>query len=221
MPAVMGKLNYLTIMLIVFSFILAGCSSGSQDNNSSGISQPLSPAESITGKVAATVNSEEITEQEVSQAMQSVANQGMDMSRDEVLERLISQELLSQEADAYAPSEGEALAVIKEKLAMQNMSLEEYRQRLDSMGYSFEDELENIMEQMAVQNFIDSAISITVTEDEMRQFYEGYKSQSEGEAPAYEDIRQQINDSIRQQKRDRGVQALIQKIRNNSNIEYR
>ena len=214
--AISWALKTIPVMIIALMFLLSGCGSEDSDN-SSAMPQPMNPSKSITG---ATVNGERITSQDVSQASQSVAKQGVEMSGKEVLERLINQELLSQAAEDYKPSDGEAKALLESQLALQNSSLEDYKQKLEGMGYSLNDELENIREQMAVRSFINSKINVSVTEGEMKQFYEKFQQQSEKEVPPFEEIRQRINSTMREQKKDQAVQALIQKLRQDAEIKY-
>jgi hypothetical protein len=197
-------------VLVVGSFIIF---SGG-DNNSN-----------LTGNVIATVNGEKITSEEVEAIQQLFVQQGQQISEEDALEQVINQELISQEMKKgdYSISTEEAESIIKEQIAMQGASLEDYKQQLSQQGISYEEQLDSIKEELAVQKYLETQLegeSFEVSEEETREFYEMYEQQSPEEIPSYDELEPEIIATLKQQKQQEAVNILIQELRGNAEIEY-
>ncbi len=180
----------------------------------------------INSDVLAKVNGEKITSEEVVTAQGNIGQQGEEISEKQALEQVINQKLVAQEIDkkGFSVSTKEAEAEIENQLSTQGLSKEEFKQQIKEQGSTYEDQIDLLKENMAIQNYIDAQIDeeeLNVTEEETREFYENY-SQQEGaeELPPLEEIESQIIASLKQQKQQQAINALIQELRAESEIEY-
>jgi len=220
----------------VLSVILfAGCSTSEQEDNTQDYNNDFVPdnngvdnipTEPITGNVVATVNDDEIKSEDVVAAQQSLLQQGQQISEDDALEQVINQKVLEQKVqqENIVVTSEEAESVIEQQLAMQGATLDDYKQQVESMGVSYEAELENIKNQIATQQFLESQIegqTFDVTEEEAQEFYEMYKTQSPEEVPSYEELQPQIIVTLEQQKQQEAINILIQELRTTANVEYK
>lgn len=195
----------------------------SKQTKQNGSSEPK-----VSGAVIAKVNSEEISSQEVASAQQVYSEQGQEISEQQALEQVINQKIISQavEKGGYSVSTEEAEAEIETQLSAQGSSLEEFKKEVEEQesGSTYEQQLEYVKENMAVQNYFDDQINqeeLEVTEEETEQFYEDYSQQQDTEEVApYEELKPQIIASLEQQKRQQAINALIQQLRNEAEIEY-
>jgi hypothetical protein len=119
----------------------------------------------------------------------------------------------------------EAEVIIEQQLLMQNMTLDEYKEVIESQGVSYEEELESIKDQIAIQIFLENKLegkSFDVTEEEAKEFYEMYKLQmGENEVPSYEEIEPQIIASLEQEKQQEEIDVIIQDLILDVDIEYK
>jgi hypothetical protein len=179
----------------------------------------------LSGNVIATVNGEEITTSEVSAIQQSLIQQGQQITEEDALEQVINQKLISQEVEAgdYSVSTEEAESTIEQQLSMQGASLEEYKQQLLEQGIVYEEQLDSIKEELAVQKYLETQLegeNFEVSEQETQDFYEMYKSQSPEEVPSYEELELQIIATLQQQKQQEAIGYLIQELRADAKINY-
>lgn len=239
----MNKLKIFVMMGLILSIILViGCTeTGLVDNNAptdedfdvDGVDDfngdfdiEDSFDQSELGEVVAIVNGEEINSLEVNEVQESFMMQGQQVSEEDVLEELINIKVLEQkvEEEGIIVSTDEAEEMISEQLAMQNSNLDEYKEQLESQGLSYDDELEKIKGQLAIQNYLESQIvgqSFEVSQEEAQEFYEMYKQQSADEnIPSFEELEPQIILTLEQQKRQDATILVVQEIRSNANIEY-
>ncbi|MGM5480799.1 MAG: SurA N-terminal domain-containing protein [Nanobdellota archaeon] len=226
-----SKLVMISVLVLSILFMV-GCSAIDQEETNKTDSLTIdsenqdADVPDITGQVIATVNGEEIYSQEVAQVQQSLQSQGQNISQEEVLGQLIDQKILFQEAqqEEYIPSDEEAESVIVSQLEQQGqgMTLEEYKTQLQSMGLSYENELQGVKEQLAVQNYIETETlneSFEVTEEEIETFYTQYKEQSPQEIPSLEELKPQLEATLKQQKQQDYIFLLIQDLKENATIE--
>jgi hypothetical protein len=139
---------------------------------------------------------------------------------------VINQKVLEQKVqqENIVVTNEEAESVIEQQLAMQGVTLDDYKQQIESMGVSYESELENIKNQIATQQFLESQLEgqiFNVTEEEAQEFYEMYKAQSPEEVPSYEELQPQIITTLEQQKQQEAISIIIQGLRTAANVEYK
>jgi hypothetical protein len=182
--------------------------------------------EIFEGEVAAIVNDMEILQEDVLLFQQSLIQQGQQVSEQEALEQLINQEVLYQEASAqgYDVTDEEAESEIENQLTQQGMSLEEYKEQLESQEISYEEQLNSIKKQLNIQNYIDSQISeddLSVTAEEVQEYYDLYVQElGEDEAPAFEEVEDQIEMVVQQNKEQEIISLLVQELVEKANIKY-
>jgi parvulin-like peptidyl-prolyl isomerase len=178
----------------------------------------------LSGNVIATVNGEEITTSEVSAIQQSFIQQGQQISEEDALEQVINQKLISQEVEAgdYYVSTEEAESTIEQQLSMQGASLEDYKQQISQQGIVYEEQLDSIKEELAVQKYLETQLegeNFEVSKQEAKEFYEMYKQQS-GINETYEELEPQIMATLQQQKQQETIGYLIQELRADAEIKY-
>lgn len=212
------------VVLVVVAMLLLNVSGDFPDLQVSNASS--SQTEATAGEVAATVNGEPIMSSRVEQIMQQASMTGQNVSRRQIVDQLINQEILRQQAEkeGYSVSREEVEQLLSAQMARRNMSLDDLKQRVEQQGGSWEEQIESYQEQLAVRNYIDDAIAgqvAPVTEEEIQQRYEIYKQQTEQEVPPLEQVKQQINATLQQQKAQQAQSALIQQLKSGYNIEYK
>jgi hypothetical protein len=227
--------NIIGIFLVLSVILIAGCSTSEQEDNTQDYNNDFVPdnngvdnipTESTTSNVVATVNNEEIKSEDVAAVQQSLLQQGQQISEDDALEQVINQKVLEQKVqqENIVVTTDEAESVIEQQLAMQGATLDDYKQQVESMGVSYEAELENIKNQIATQQFLESQLegqTFDVTEEEAQEFYEMYKAQSPEEVPSYEELQPQIITTLEQQKQQEAISIIIQGLRATANVEYK
>jgi peptidyl-prolyl cis-trans isomerase SurA len=242
----MANTKNIIMVVLVLSFILiAGCNAPEQeedmqdfndfvpdnteedvpDNTEEDVPENI-PTTPITGNTVAIVNGEEITSEEVASTQQLYSQQGQQVSEEDVLEQIINKIVVEQkiQEENIMITDEEAEAIIEQELSMQGATLDDYKQQLESMSMSYEDELENIKEQVKTQKYWEDELkgqTFDVSEEEALEFYEMYKSQSPEEIPSYEELEPQIIASIEQEKQQEAINILIQEIRANADVEYK
>jgi multidrug efflux pump subunit AcrA (membrane-fusion protein) len=226
--------NMMAIFVVLSVILLAGCSTPEQEDNTQDYNDFVPdnngvdniPTEPITGNVVATVNNEEITSEDVAAVQQSLLQQGQQISEDDALEYVINQKVLEQKVqqENIVVTTEEAESALEQQLAMQGSTLDDYKQQVESMGVSYEAELENIKNQIATQQFLESQLegkSFDVTEEEAQEFYEMYKAQSPEEVLSYEELQPQIIATLEQQKQQEATSIIIQGLRTAAIVEYK
>jgi len=213
----MKKINYILIGLILAMTIFAACSTPelveNEDNNL------------ITGDVVAVVNGEEITTQQIEETQALFTSIGQDIPKEAVLEELINQKLLMQEAKkaGFEFTTEQAETAISQQLAMQGADLEEYKTQIQAQGIDYEKQLATIKEDLAIQSYLDQVFeneNFTVTEEEAQEVYDTYSAQSSEELPAFEEVKDQILTSLQQEKQQQAINVLIQELKQTAMVEY-
>lgn len=177
-----------------------------------------------TEEAVAIVNGEKITASEISEIQQSFEMQGQQVSEEDALEQVINQKLVFQEAEKqnYSVSTEEAESVMESQLAMQGATLDDYKQELQKQDLSYNEEIENIKQQITIQQYLEAQFEdkdFEVSENESQEFYEMYKQQLPGNI-TYEEAEQQIIMTLQQQKQQQAINSLVQELKNKAEIEY-
>lgn len=177
--------------------------------------------------VLARVNGEEINTNQIDFVKQIASQQGVQLTDQEALERVIAEVLLVQIAQerGFMSSMQEVEALISEQLALQNISLDEYKQQMEMFGVSYEDEIEIYQKQLGINNLLEDEISnynIVVEEQEILDYYEEYRQNlttAEVELPL-EDVRADIENILLVEKQREYVDIIIDNFLSQANIEY-
>lgn len=199
----------------------------SSPQNSKGItdSQNLN-LEDNNNEVIAKVNDKEIASQELERLKQTLGQRGRQISDKQALKQVVNKKLLSEKAqeEGYSVTTEEAESMLKSQLQQQNKSLDDYKQQLKSQGVSYDEQLPKLKKELAIQNYLDNELKSKdskVTEEEIKSFYDKQKQQSpNNKMPPYEDVKPQIKKTLQQQKQQQAIGPLVQKLREEANIEY-
>ena len=175
--------------------------------------------------ILAIVNGEEISLETVNLTRQSYMQQGKQYSQEQILELLINQTIVIQNAikDGYNYTDVETESELQKLLSQQNSTLDEYKQQLQNQGLSYEEELQNYKMQLILHTYLDDAIegeNINVTESEALAYYNLYKDKTEGKVPSYEELESQIMDYLQQIKEQVVINNVIEDLRDNGEIIY-
>lgn len=221
---------------MLFFVFLVGCTS-EQVNEDEKISQNLQEnqdeiiqgnqenIDELMNTIVAKVNGEEINLAQVRTIQQNYQMQGFQISEDDALEQVIDEVIIYQEVDksGYIITNEDAESMIELQLAQFGSSLSEYKDQLALEGLSYENQLEEVKFGMAVQRYLDEifeSYNFEVTEEDARDFYELYKSQTNEEIPSFEELEQQIIFQLQQEQQEEVINNLIQELRLDVEIEY-
>ena len=215
--------NFKMGILVLSLLVLTGCSTTETQEASDILTGNV--IADTSDVVLASVNGEDIMSSEVEITMQMFMQYGQQVSEEEALEHIINQKVLSQKAiqEGYALSREELQIEIENQLSMQGMSFQEYEQQLSMQGINMDEQMAEIKEDFAIQEYLSDVISeddIQVTEQEVLEFYEMYTLQSPEEVPPLEELEPQIIMSLEQQKEQEIIMDVLQNLRENSVIEY-
>lgn len=230
--------NTILVFLVLSVILIAGCSTSESENNEQNYNDFVpdntevdipdvdNPFESVKGNVVAVVNDEEIMSEDVAQIQQTFLMQGQQISEEDALEQVIVQKVLEQEVqqENIVVTTEDAENLIEQQLMMQGATLDEYKEQLQTQGISYEDDLESVKNQIAIQNYLDVQLegqSFVVSEEEAQEFYEMYKLESPEEVPPYEELEPQIVMTLEQQKQQEAINVFIQELLTTAVIEYK
>lgn len=215
--------------------------SGDTDSQDAAAELPEADLEGIPD-IVAVINGEEITkddftnmyEQQFQQILMQSQMMGQDMSdldQDELKEHtadiMVNQSLLIQEANNRIGdvSEDDINETLDQLLAQNGMESKE--DLLDALKEQDVDE-EEFMSQVETQVKIDQLIAditkdITLTEEETKEAYETIKAQqeeagSEEELPDYEDVKADLEEQLKEQKRAEETQTFIDQLRDDADV---
>ncbi|ART76287.1 hypothetical protein B4U37_09645 [Sutcliffiella horikoshii] len=248
----------LTMFLVAMltAVLLAAC--GSDGNNASkegnenkeaqegqeGQEQQTPEVEEVDPeKVVAKVNGQEIKGQEYNEMLQQTQmmmmqfGQGGDAKamKDQTLNALIDQQILSQEVESkgYKTSEKEIEDYIKDIKANYE-SEEKFEEALEESPLTMETLKAQISEELALQKYMEKEFPETkVTDEQIKEYYNQAKEQNEAqqaeapegeEAPANEfpelaEVEDQIRGQLEQEETQKKLQTLVEDLKKDSEIE--
>mgnify|MGYP006286509377 CR=1 FL=1 len=186
-----------------------------------------------TPKVLASVNGEEITQEELEETKGTYLNLGVtgeNLTKEEVLEEMIVIELLYQEAQkkGYNYTSEEIEEMLSNQLSMQEMTLDDFKEQINSQNLSYKLQIEKYQKQIAIQDYLEEEISeseFKVTEQEARDYYNNYLEQNpelgeNQEIQNFDEIKEQVITILEEQKKQEVIQNLIQDLKEDAIIEY-
>lgn len=143
--------NLIVGILVVSVIFLTGCTT---DQGSTPLTGRVTSE--FENNVVATVNGDEITQEDVSFLKEAFLEQGQELSEEDILEQLVRQRLVLGVARdrGYFPTSEQAEAELQSQLSQQGLTLSRYRERVESQGLSYEGHLNEIKEDIAIQNFL-------------------------------------------------------------------
>lgn len=214
------------VLAVVFAFTYLSNDDNLNENPMQGNNQTNQDemTQDMSG-VVATVDGEELTQEDLQVIIDSLSSNGQEISRDQALEQLVVETALTQEAEqgGFMPSTQEVTEMIETEIAAQGMNLEEFKTQMEESGANFDQELELYRLQMGIQAYLESRTSqmdLNVTQEEMQEFYAQYSAQSQEEVPPYEEIEEQIRAQLEQQKQGELVDGIIAELLETKEIVY-
>ncbi|QOR67262.1 SurA N-terminal domain-containing protein [Cytobacillus suaedae] len=184
--------------------------------------------------VVAVVNDENITQQEFDESLEQIkmtyAQRGMNVEdleeaqvkemEQQVVNQLVNTKLLLQAAEKNninATEEEVEQSLVQIKGQFEND--EEFNSALEANNLTIAQLEKQIADELKINQYItENTAEVTVKEEEIVAMYDQYKEQSE-EVPAYEEVKAQLEQQIQQQKNQEEVGKLVQKLREDSEIE--
>ncbi|MCD2138843.1 SurA N-terminal domain-containing protein [Salinicoccus halitifaciens] len=189
--------------------------------------------------VVAEVEGEEITKDEFEQVytqefqqrvmMQQMTGEEIDEGalKEQVVERLVSNELLLQEAESrdMEASEEEIDEIIDQLIEINGMESEdEYISAVEESGMSEEELRAQIADQVKMQQLISEESGDTEpTEEEMQEVYDEQIAAREdagedSEAPEFEEVKPQIEEQLTMEKEAEAAQNLSDELREEADV---
>ncbi|NBD74372.1 hypothetical protein GVX82_05025 [Patescibacteria group bacterium] len=194
-------------------------------------------ASTASSEVIARVNGEPITQGEFDQQMQQAESFISSMGdadpaqveqvraqlEDSIVDDLINAELLYQEAVAQGFEAGpEAVEGEVQATQEQMGSAEQFSAQLATLGLTEEGFRDLIARQVTIDDYLSAEAGIDeieVTEEEVQTFYDDAVANFEGEPPSLEEARPQIEQQLINEKSQEIVQALIEELRSEAEVE--
>jgi parvulin-like peptidyl-prolyl isomerase len=207
------------LIFAIFFAVFAGCTDQNQDNSTLDNSD-------ISENIAATVNGEEITTEEVNLLVQQ--QQGV-ISESYALERLIEQKILIQQArkEGYMPTNEEAENQLIIQISEQNQTLDEYKQYIERQGDSYDEKLESYKDQIALQKYLEDAVNqekYDITDKEAEQDLQNLLMEQNKTLDEYKEYLAEQGYSYEEQLQNYKIglkrQALIEDLKVDAVIKY-
>ncbi|MBP3951633.1 SurA N-terminal domain-containing protein [Bacillus suaedae] len=238
----MSKKNLFIAGVVCSTFLLAACNNEeeaveeiteevTEETTEESVSSETTEAEIVeSDAVVATVNGEEITGSKYndmySQTLLMFQQNGQDatdeaMVQEQTLSRLIEQELLMQEVETLgieAPSSEieERLEQIKSQFENEEQ-FEEQLAQLDLTEQALEDQLAY---EIRVNKYIEQEVpEVEIDENEVQAYYDQLVSQQGEQVPALEEVRDQIEEVLMNQRRQTNFASMIEILKEESEIE--
>lgn len=187
------------------------------------------------GDVAAVVNGEEIPmsrlNDSVEQQKQRYKQQGMELKdeqltqiKDSTLTQLINLELVKQEAESSDINvSDEEVQKDLDSIIKQNGGEEQFNKVLEQEDISKEEVKDQLRTQMMIDKYIsNNTEEVKVTDEEIQKQYDQIAKSSEGseqEVPELKEVKDQIKQRIQQQKKQQQEKQLVDKLKEDAEIE--
>ncbi|QUC64157.1 SurA N-terminal domain-containing protein [Nitrosopumilus sp. K4] len=183
-------------------------------------------AQTDENPIVAEVNGQKILLDEVAESIRLASMQGQQLNNSTALDQIITKTLLLEEAQerGITVALDDAAAKLEENYLQNGLTKQQFEQRLDQLGSTYDDTLEMYREQMVInQMLIDeiSDVEIQISEREAMSFFneniDTIKSQI-GENTVYEDVSSQLKETLRLQKQRQMVSDLVSELRDDATI---
>lgn len=227
------------LMVVMSTLLLAACGgneNNSAANDSQNDEQPNVQVEEVDPeKVVAKVNGEEIKGQEYNEMMQQMMMMQFGMAADpdtmkeQTLNTLIDQELLSQEvaSKGYKASDEEINDTIEEIKASYE-SEAEFEEALKNIPLTVDTLKDQIAEDLAFREYLDKELTkAEITDEQVKEYYNEAKEAREAQEeqadaqpfPELADVQDQIKGELEKQETQKQLQAIVEELKANSDIE--
>lgn len=185
--------------------------------------------------VVVVVNGEEINgtvyNSVARQLESSIAAQGKKAADPEVAEQvkeqaitvIVGNKLIIQDAvEKGHDVDEEVLEQRFDELKNQFENEEQMNVALKRTGFTFEDMKQYLREQLIYETYLAEEIKgAEVTEDELKESYQGYVDSTEGETPEFEEMKPMIRKSLEEQNKKQAVYKRIEELRETAEVEIK
>jgi hypothetical protein len=195
-----------------------------------------SPQAEVIDRIAVALDNQIITESEVACEIRLSAllnGDPLDFSpgaRRKAADRLVEQKLIRREImlGRYPePGKDEVAAMLKQIQAQRFPVSEDYRQALEKYGVSEADVNVYLLWQLTLLRFIDARFrpGVQVPDEEIRAYFESEQSKGEekadaGKRPRFEDLRDQIHETLTNQRVDQLLNDWLAAARKRAHIVF-
>lgn len=187
------------------------------------------------GDVVVTVNGEEIKgtvyNSVARQLESSLSTKGKKATDPAVAEQVKEQaiavitgnKLIIQDAiEKGHEADEEALQQRLEELKSQHENEEQMNIALQRIGFTLDDMEQHFREQLIYESYLEEEVEAAeVTEEEMKDSYQGYVDSTEGESPAFEEMKPMIQKSLEERNIQQAVYDRIAELREGADIEIK
>ena len=190
-------------------------------------------------KIVATVNGEEISEadfqDQLEQAKQMSSQQGLEVDEEklktQVLDQMIGNILIQQEAEKKGIKVEQSEIDTEIQKAVEGLGGEEnLNKQLEKFNLTREKLEELTREQLLTQKYIEVEVpeeELQVSEEEAKRYFDQMMLQQGGEnatnVPAFSELEEaqknQLNTQLKQQKRTQKIREIIEKLREEADIQ--
>lgn len=143
--------------------------------------------------------------------------------KDQAITVIVGNKLILQDAaDKGYKADDKLVAERLEELKGQFEDEEKMNASLEKAGYTMEDMESQLAEQIIYEEYLAGEVKgAEVTDEEVKEAYEGFAASSEEEAPAYEEMEPMIRQSLEQQNTQQAVYDRIDELKADAEIEVK
>jgi len=168
----------------------------------------------------AIVNNEEITKEDLDFILKFVPeNQRSGINQKTLIDQAIAMKLINQDAmkKGIVVSDDEVEFSIKKLLNKSNINESEFKRLLKKQGLTLEDVKRMQRYQLVAAKLMDATVmqNISITEKDIKDFYETYKSQLNA---SFDEVKDDIKVALTLQKANNAFLIYIQQLRANADI---
>jgi hypothetical protein len=190
----------------------------------------------VIDRIAVALDNQIITESEVAREIRLSAllnGDPLDFSaeaRKKAADRLVEQKLIRREIELGRypePSKDEVAAMLKQIQTQRFPVSEDYRQALEKYGVSEEDLNAHLLWQLTLLRFIDARFrpGVQVSDEDIRAYFDseqakGEQTASAGKQPRFEDLRDQIRETLTNQRVDQLLNDWLAAARKRAHIVF-
>jgi peptidyl-prolyl cis-trans isomerase SurA len=193
------------------------------------------PRAEVIDRIAVTLDNQIITESEVAREIRLSAflnGDPLDFSpeaRRKAAGRLVEQKLIRREIELgryVEPSKEDVAAMLKQIQTQRFRDPEDYRQALEKCGVSEGDLAAHLLWQLTLLRFIDARFrpGVQVSDEEVRAYFDREQHKLEtgdpGKQPRFEDFRDQISETLINQRVDQQMDDWLAAARKRTRIVF-
>ena len=227
-------------LLLILAMVLVACGDKDEEEETKGEENPLAPSVDISDeekvdddKVVAVVNGNEVKggvynlvyAQLKLQSAQLGDETDNDEMKDLTMESVIDREIVMQEAkeEGIDITEEEAEKEFKTMKEENSEALETLLEQYQITEDGFKEQLRF---ELIMDEFLSKTIDVDVSDDDVKEFYEEAKEEAEeaegegeGEIPEFDEVKDQIKESMEQEEMTIALQDKVDEIKETAEIE--